>query len=233
MSLSNFQQNPSFNIINALNESNIKVVLDLLGSSQYDLSSCLSNCSNQGVCSFDALTQQYICLCNSGFMGKSCQTDQRPCSRTKCLNNGTCINLNDTSYECKCSNEVFFGEFCQYKTNLCENRTCTMNGNCFLNNTESYCKCFTGFSGDDCEVVEMTVKIVKGVKLTATIICIVCLATFGCLIICSDVLDYLKIGSEHIDMDNWRREKLHGKDLNKKSKKQDHTNIKKFVYYNK
>jgi hypothetical protein len=39
------------------------------------------------------------------------------------------------------------------------------------------------------------------------------------MIIGSDVLDYFKIGDEHIDMSEWRREKLHGKVKTKKKKK--------------
>ena len=221
-------QNPSFDNLNALNETNIVVVLDLLGSSQYDLTSCLSNCSNQGVCSFDALTRQYICACNSGFMGRSCQTDQKPCSKAKCLNNGTCLNVNnDTSYQCQCSSEIFYGEYCQYRKNLCEKRICSMNGNCLANHTESYCKCFIGYSGSDCEIVEKAVKIVKGIQMTSTIICAVCLVTFGCLVLCNDVLVYLKIGSEHIDIGKWKRKKLHGQDLIKKTKKKNQKKISK------
>ena len=39
------------------------------------------------------------------------------------------------------------------------------------------------------------------------------------LIIGSDVLDYLKIGDEHIDMNEWRREKLHGEKAKAKKRK--------------
>ena len=201
-----------------MSQENMQVVLNLIGSSQYDLSSCLSNCSNQGICSLDILTQQYICSCDSGFIGKSCQTDQRPCARIRCLNNGTCLNLNATSYVCQCSSEIFFGLFCQYKNNLCENRTCSLNGDCRETQSASYCKCFTGFSGEDCQVVEMSTKIVRGVQMTATIICIVCLVSFACFVLGNDFLKYLEIGSEHIDMDKWRREKLYGKDPKKNLK---------------
>ena len=213
-----------------MTQASIQVVLHFLESSQYDLSSCLTSCSNQGGCSFDALAQQYVCSCNSGFVGESCQTDQSPCARAKCLNNGTCLNVNgDTSYECQCSSEVFYGEFCQYKKNLCENRTCSMNGNCLVNHTESHCKCFTGFSGDECQLEETSLKIAKGVKVTATIICIVCLVAFGCIVVCSDVLDYFEIGNERIDMDKWRGEKLHGKDPSKKTKKKNQKDISKAI----
>ena len=53
-----------------------------------------------------------------------------------------------------------------------------------------------------------------------------------CIVVCSDVLDYFEIGNERIDMDKWRREKLHDKDLTNKSHKHDHAKITRFVYYN-
>jgi hypothetical protein len=34
----------------------------------------------------------------------------------------------------------------------------------------------------------------------------------------SDVLDYLRIGHEHIDMNEWRREKYYGENENEKKK---------------
>ena len=218
MTLSNFIQNAIFGNLNNLNQSNMKTILDLLESNQYDMSSCLSNCSNQGICSFDGLTQQYICQCNTGFLGKSCQTDERPCSRSQCLNNGTCLNLNETMYECRCSSGIFYGEFCQYKKNICENTTCSQNGYCLVNEVSSYCKCFKGFSGNDCEQEDSSVKALKNFQLTSTIICIIFLSSVWVIVSSSDLLNYLDIGSEHIDMDEWRREKLHGKELIKKKK---------------
>ena len=43
------------------------------------------------------------------------------------------------------------------------------------------------------------------------------------------MLDNLKIGSEHIDMDKWRREKLHGQDLIKKTKNLNQMKITKVI----
>jgi hypothetical protein len=146
-------------------------------------------------------------------MGKSCQTDKRPCSQAnKCLNNGTCINSQDLkSSSCKCvENGLYYGEYCENMRNLCENVTCSLHGNCIQNQTDTKCKCYNGFKGEKCEIEGNTVKVVKNVQWTTTIICIVSISTFWLLVIGSDLLDFLNIGSEHIDMNEWRREKLHG-----------------------
>jgi hypothetical protein len=180
--------------------------------SNSDISACLANCSNHGVCKLSA-NQTYICECNENYIGKSCQTDKRPCSRSnKCRNNGTCINsLDITSSSCQCpENGLIYGKYCENMRNLCENVTCSSRGNCIQNQTDTQCKCFTGFRGDKCEIEGNTVKVVKNVQSTSTIICIVCISTFWLLVIGSDVLDFLKIADEHIDMNEWRREKFHG-----------------------
>jgi Tfp pilus assembly major pilin PilA len=79
-----------------------------------DLSACLANCSNQGICILNSL-QQYICECNQYRTGKSCQSDTRPCSSNPCLNNGLCIDTNNQtlSFQCICSNSsLFYGTYC-------------------------------------------------------------------------------------------------------------------------
>jgi hypothetical protein len=208
-------------------------LLDILQSNA-DISSCLSNCSNQGICKLST-NQTYICECNANFMGKSCQTDERPCSQAnKCLNNGTCINSQDlTSSSCQClENGPFYGQYCENTINLCENVTCSSHGYCTQNQNETKCKCNRGYEGDMCEKELNEVKKVKYTQWTTTIICIVCIITFWLVIITSDILDYLKIGSEHIDMNEWRHEKLHGeKDEVKRTKNtRNNVSIQTFQY---
>jgi hypothetical protein len=197
-------------------------IITILGSAN-DVSSCLSNCSNQGVCKLSNKT--YVCECNSNFIGKSCQTDDRPCSQSnKCLNNGTCINSFDlTSSTCKCPQSgVFYGEYCENVKNLCENETCSLHGYCTQIQSEIKCKCFKGFNGDKCELESNEVKAVKSVQWTTTIICIVCIILLWILVVGNDVLNYLNISDKSINIDEWRREKLHGEKTsmpkNKKTK---------------
>ena len=195
----------------------------LLGilQSNADISSCLANCSNQGVCKLDPQMQKYICECNANFMGKSCQTDERPCSQAnKCLNNGTCLNsLNLTTFTCQCpENGPYYGQYCENMRNLCENVTCSFHGNCIQNQSDTKCKCLNGYEGDKCEIESNSIKVVKNVQWTSTIICIVCIAIFWLLVIGSDILNYLKIGSEDIFRNEWRREKLQGEKTGKSFK---------------
>ena len=197
-----------------LSPSDIQVILNSL-QSNVDLNSCLINCSNQGLCKLDSLTQNYFCECNENFQGKSCETDIGPCNRVnnKCLNNATCLNVNFTSISCECpSNGLFYGQYCENRINSCGNVTCSLHGYCFVQNqTKTKCKCFYGYSGDKCDIESNSVKTLRYTQWTSTIICIICMITFCILIIGNDVLNYFKIGNEKIDINEWREEKLHGK----------------------
>ena len=179
--------------MNNLTQTNIEVVLNLLQSNTYDISSCLANCSNRGVCKLDEATQKYICECEVNFTGKTCQFDERPCSKYGCLNNGTCINLNTTSFKCECKSEVFYGQYCENRVNLCQNRTCSHKGYCIVNETQTQCKCSNGFSGNYCETEASSVKLVKGVQFSTTIICIVCLVLCWSLFLCCDIMSFFRI----------------------------------------
>jgi len=97
--------------------------------------------------------------------------------------------------------------------------TCSSHGYCTQSQNETKCKCFNGFKGDRCEIGGNTVKILQGIQWLSIAICIFSIVLFWCLVIGSDILDYLKIGDEHIDMDEWRREKLHGEKFAKQNTK--------------
>ena len=236
--VTNFTLTPSFTNLNNLSPSRMQQILNILESNN-DVSSCLSNCSNQGVCKLS--NQTYICECSPSFKGKSCQTDERPCSQSnKCLNNGTCINSFDlTSSKCQCpQNSVFYGQYCENVKNLCENETCSLHGYCHQQQSENKCKCFKGFNGDKCELESNEVKAVKSVQWTTTIICILCIILFCILVLGNDALNYLNISDKSINIDEWRREKLHGektskpKNVKKKTKQnglnsKNKTNLKK------
>jgi hypothetical protein len=205
----------SFANLNNLTQTESQALLNILQSNK-DMSSCLINCSNQGLCKLDPIIHKYFCECNPNFMGKSCQTDMNPCNRwNPCLNNATCLNVNTTSFECKCpSNGLYYGEYCENRINSCENVTCSSNGYCYLlqNQTQTKCKCNNGYSGETCDLESNSIKQLRYFQWTSTIICILFIITFWILIVGSDVLDYFKIGDEHIDINEWRREKYYGKD---------------------
>jgi hypothetical protein len=201
---------------------NIQQLINILQSNS-DVSSCLSNCSNQGICKLST-SLTYICECNAHFMGKSCQTDKRPCSQVnKCLNNGTCINSQDlTSFTCQCpEGSPYFGQYCEKIINLCENVTCSFHGYCIQNQSETKCKCFNGYDGDKCENESSSVKLVKSVQWTTTVISILFISTFWIIIVLNDLLNYFKIGHKRIDINEWKSEKIHGEKskLTKKKKR--------------
>ena len=211
-----------FDDLNNLSTTDLQKLLDILESNT-DVNSCLSNCTNQGVCKLDNQTQKYLCECNPFYTGTKCETDRRPCSLNKCLNNSTCINsLNSTSFTCQCPlNGIYYGQYCENVKNLCENVTCSSHGYCIQSQSGlTSCKCYKGYEGDKCDIISNSLKIVQGVQWTSTIICIGAIILFWILVICNDFLNFFKICNQHIDINEWKNEKLHGKKIKPKIKKE-------------
>ena len=185
--------NLSFNLNNATN-TNMQLLIQVLSNVNYDISACLANCSNNGICSLDVNTQMYVCLCSLNFMGTACQINSNPCSSSKCINNGTCIHFNTasnkTTYKCECQAN-FYGDHCENRINSCANRTCTLNGYCFQNETASLCKCFSDFYGDECELEKSAIKIQKGVQFTSLILCLLFVGFTIITILANDAVNLL------------------------------------------
>ena len=190
--------------------SNISFNFDQLSSSQslellsssYDLSGCVVNCSNNGMCKF--VSNTFFCLCDySYFTGYACQTDTRPCSSNPCLNNATCVDYsnaksfnmsstignNSSEFYCFCD-EYHEGSNCEIEKNICQNETCSSNGNCVAVNNKAKCNCFSMYSGDRCETESAALKTVKAIISTTSIIAILTLIFFYCLIIVMDIIKY-------------------------------------------
>ena len=72
-----------------------------------------------------------------------------------------------------------------------EDSTCVPNqARCEINGTETICKCFSGYSGDNCEIISTKVKIVKSVK-TGSIALTVCFGIFFIgLILINDISNF-------------------------------------------
>ena len=77
--------------------------IELLNSN-YDLSGCLVNCSNNGKCNYNSASNKFKCSCFSDYMsGYVCQIDTRPCSSNPCLNGGVCFGgLGSQNITCLC-----------------------------------------------------------------------------------------------------------------------------------
>jgi hypothetical protein len=164
-----------------------------------DLSACLTNCTNQGVCVLNSLTQ-YVCQCNQYRTGLACQSDSRPCSSNPCLNNGTCSNINDnqtsssSSWRCICQDNLYDGTYCENKVDLCLNNTdvCLneQQGYCIMNGSEPMCKCKNGYSGIKCEIASTSLIVRKIIINVSTIIAIVVMISFIILVLFFDFTKY-------------------------------------------
>ena len=166
--------------------------------SNYDLTGCLVNCTNKGLCKFDLTNNQFICECDLYYFGLACQIDSRPCSFNKCLNNGTCvdytnsINFNMTlagnsTYNCLCD-EAFRGAYCEIKLSPCENETCSYHGECIEStDRRKTCECHDLYKGETCQIESSELKAIKEVISASTIISTVIIACFFMLIIFLDL----------------------------------------------
>ncbi|GKT25423.1 hypothetical protein ADUPG1_013036, partial [Aduncisulcus paluster] len=136
--------------------------------------SFFSECNDNGTCSGDELSGVQECLCDSGYVGISCETatPSVECAST-CLNGGSCFSgacvcpdgyTGDTCSDliCSdgCSEDVEGGE-CNSSTGLCEcntnwsGDTCseyTPDGSCLYGvSNGSGCTCQLNYSGDYCQ----------------------------------------------------------------------------------
>ena len=165
----------------------LQAITDILTSTK-DISACLTNCSNNGVCALDA-DQNFYCSCFEFYSGKTCDNDLRQCSSGPCLWNGNCTNIiNGSSYdfECKCP-YPHYGRYCHLTIDLCENITCYQRqGFCKVDGSIAYCKCFSDFLGNNCEKISQQLQTVKTVcNITASVSFII-IALFLGLVILND-----------------------------------------------
>ena len=139
-----FNSIPALNVSNLFNDLNLTdfnltQLLDLLQNNyfftdsnknnilptslltDFDLSSCLSNCSNKGLCKL--VNTSFNCFCPPDFTGPKCQTDLRPCQmRTQCsfgalrcenILNGTQMTAHNLPYQ-----NIYSGFKCICKSDL-------------------------------------------------------------------------------------------------------------------
>ena len=100
------------------------------------------------------------------YYGESCEKDLNPCNKNnQCIKNSTCklIKINSTYYDfkCICSSDLYYGVHCENKINVCKGIICSFNGRCQDIDDKPKCKCFTGYSGDNCEIISEDLKYKK------------------------------------------------------------------------
>jgi len=202
------------------NSESLKDILDILSSDDYDLTGCLVNCTNQGLCMLDSSIKKYICKCNTFYIGSSCQIDTRPCSTMPCLNNGTCVNTNNSSqnqtdskkndnFECVCNSDFFYGQYCEMRVDLCLNKTCSMHGYCSIQTetNKAKCNCFDGFRGSECEFENIKARLVRdSLKYTSLVVFLASIITFVMFIVGNDVMNFFGFTDRSkIDMKRGRK----------------------------
>ena len=175
-----------------MSATGLNAALNILKNYTGNVNSCLENCSNNGKCV--QINGVFGCSCEPFFIGASCQTDSRPCSKSPCLNNGTCLNkLNVTiSFECQCQ-QGYFGVYCENRVDLCQNVTCSLHGHCYVVGMTPYCKCYNGYLGETCDEESGLKKKVKSFQTGSIVICVIVLVSTCVIIVSNDILNYFNI----------------------------------------
>ena len=148
------------------NRNDLKNLISFLEDPTYDISSCLTNCSNKGVCKMNKLGS-FQCECIGNYTGCSCQFNINPCSRDSCINNSTCLihSNNSNGFECLCQHG-YYGQICEKKIDLCQNISCSNNGYCMEYKSKTKCICKKYYSSDECKVQDQQLVIIKAVIST-------------------------------------------------------------------
>ena len=158
-------------------------------SSTVDISDCLTNCSQNGLCAYSATLNKFTCECDQYFTGPTCSIDIRPCSSKPCLNNGTCIeDLSDLSYYiCDCGS-FYEGVNCETKIDICQNETCSSHGKCIDDKNVPKCVCFSLYEGTYCEITSQSLKTIQSIISTCSIIAILTLISLYLFFIVMDII---------------------------------------------
>lgn len=69
------------------------------------------NPCKHGVCQINNKTKEFLCDCETGYMGPFCDIMKHPCDFKPCLN-GVCEIVSSTTYKCLCKPN-YTGENCQ------------------------------------------------------------------------------------------------------------------------
>ena len=183
-------ENVTFDLVNDVDDD---LILNLF-SGGYDLNSCITNCSDYGMCTYtDSL---FTCVCDSIYYGgPNCNVDQRHCFNNTCMHNGTCNEFYSAGFECKCPS-LYYGTNCENKVDLCANVTCSYHGNCMVDNTNNsvWCDCYSLYSGDACEAKSPELETIETAATISTSLAIVSLVSLFVCAIASDIADrYMKL----------------------------------------
>ena len=169
---------------------------NLLTNTTGSITGCLLSCSHHGSCSLNTYTNQIGCTCDQYYTGDSCQYDLRPCSSWPCLHGGNCTNIftqNTTLFTCECES-VYYGVYCENEIDLCLNSTCVKGqGYCKMVNSKVTCVCLNGYEGEKCDQKSSALKTQSTIVSMASILALVILGLYCCMILFMDYLKYFVI----------------------------------------
>ena len=169
------------------------LVKDILRS-KFDMTPCLSNCSNNGKCELNS--DKFTCSCFDNYTGENCNQFRNPCMYFPCMNNGTCIHFSNQNssdltkkFKCECSN-LYHGLNCENKIDICKNEICSGNGVCFDNSSIPTCKCVLYYLGEKCEIQSKTLNNLKTTRITSAAIAFILIILFYLQFVVRDMLDH-------------------------------------------
>lgn len=186
-----------FSFKGLFHELDLKTIISLLTDKKLDLTGCLTNCSNRGLCGFTKENKLSKCLCHSDYFGSYCHSSKLSCLFSPCLNNGTCIDEynplnNKYEYKCKCS-EYYNGKYCDKKIDLCKHEQCSNHGVCVQNKINKiHCDCLYNYHGNKCQHESDHLQKIKIVKSTSLYISIFIIVSLYLIVILNDIFNLVK-----------------------------------------
>ena len=161
-----------------------------------DLTACLSNCSNHGVCEIDRSSLPVLrlsCSCDPDYYGEACELDRQICrSSIPCRNGAKCEEAPHLpiGFRCECDASLYQGDLCEQRIDLCSNETCSDHGLCRVSNDRAHCVCFPSYRGLQCQEETVERSIVRVVIRTTSIIAIIVIVLFYLIFLLNDILSY-------------------------------------------
>ena len=95
-------------------------------------------------------------------------------------------------FKCQCQLN-YYGDYCENLVDQCHNQKCSSHGYCFIKYNLPYCKCFNGYNGDNCELENVSVKIVRAVRISSVLICALTIGFTIFLVVSNDIWNFFMI----------------------------------------